>query len=123
MTGAQDYNETGKQRGMTRKRVVIAVLAALLLLGALIGAPYLAAYEAAQSATSSAAAQRTAAAAANTAAGVKSLLQFVASVQNGPAAKESRDSTVWVVAELEAICAGEAGCRSVPLPSSLRGSG
>lgn len=51
---------------------------------------------------------------------VKSLLQFVASVQSGPNAKASRDATAWYVEQMRAICAATPRCVPPQLPPTLQ---
>lgn len=97
---------------MTRWQKVFAAIGAALFVATVIIGPYLAAARSTQNADQLAALQQTEQ-------GVSSLLQFVASVQNGPQAKASRDATAWYLAEIRAICTATPGCKQVPLPPGL----
>jgi hypothetical protein len=97
---------------VTRRQKLLAGVGAILFLATVLLGPYLAAARSAQNANQLATLEKTEE-------GVSSLLAFVASVQNGPQAKASRDATAWYLKEIRAICLATPGCKPVPLPPGL----
>lgn len=46
-------------------------------------------------------------------------VDFIHQIQTSPNAQTSRDSAIWEIKELRAICAAQPGCTQVPLPPDV----